>query len=372
MKSALAARHFILAMFLVGAFVPRGPSVAAGSRPDTLRASRNSLVALPYVYYTPETKFAFGGGVVFSFRPPSALPAERPSNIKVAIAYTQLHQLILAAKPEVYLDHERFLLAGSYGFFLYPDKFWGIGGNTADEAEEEYESKDFESFTNVQVRALPGVYLGVRQEFRILNVEEAEAGGALASGLVPGSLGGAVSGLGLLASYDTRDHVYQPSSGFYNQCYAVFFGNDLGSDFTFNVLSVDLRWYRRAFRSHTIALQTYDRFTSGEPPFQMLSLIGGSYSMRGYNLGRYCDRHMLTAQVEYRFPVWWRFGGVAFVGAGDVAPTVDGFRLDRVKYGFGCGLRFMFDTRERINARLDLGIDRDWNTGVYAMVLEAF
>lgn len=366
-----ARRSLLIALLACGLGCP-GWAAAAGRPPDSLRTSRNSLVALPYAYYTPETKFAFGGGVVFSFRPPSAPATERPSNVKMAIAYTQLHQLILAAKPEVYLDHERFLLAGSYGFFLYPDKFWGIGGNTPDEAEEEYEANDFESFTNLQMRVLPGVYVGVRQEFRVLNVEEAKAGGLLASGLVPGSGGGGVSGLGILVGYDTRDHVYQPSSGFYNQCYAVFFGNDLGSDFTFNVLSVDLRWYRRAFRSHTIAFQTYDRFTSGEPPFQMLSLVGGSYSMRGYNLGRYRDRHMLTAQAEYRFPVWWRFGGVAFAGAGDVAPTVDGFRLDRIKYGFGCGIRFMFDTRERINARLDLGVDRDWNAAVYAMVLEAF
>jgi outer membrane protein assembly factor BamA len=121
-----------------------------------------------------------------------------------------------------------------------------------------------------------------------------------------------------------------------------------------------------------IALQTYDVFISGEAPFQMLGMLGGSYWMRGYYLGRYRDRNMITAQVEYRFPVWWRFGAVGFAGAGDVASDAGKFRADRFKHSVGCGVRFMFDTRERINARLDFGFGSDDNAGIYAMVLEAF
>ncbi len=372
MRSKRGARLFALLAPLICGLVRGGPAAAGEECPDSLRERSSSFVALPYVYYTPETKLAFGGGSVYSFRFAGAPSAERPSNVRVALTYTQLHQVILAAKPEVYLLRERWFFSGYYGFYRYPDRFWGIGGDTPDEAEEEYESNDFESYTNAQKRVLPGLYAGVRQEYRYLSIGETSPGGMLSSGTLPGSRGGAVSGLGVIASYDTRDHVYQPSTGFFNQCYAVFFGSDLGGDFTFEVLSVDLRWYRRVFGSHVVAFQTFDTFVTGEPPFQMLSLIGGSYAMRGYHLGRYRDRHMLTAQAEYRFPVRWRFGGVVFAGAGDVAPTLDGFRLDRVKYGFGCGVRFLFDTRERIHARLDAGFGRDGSAGVYAMVLEAF
>jgi len=81
---------------------------------------------------------------------------------------------------------------------------------------------------------------------------------------------------------------------------------------------------------------------------------------------------MVTAQAEYRFPVWWRIGGAAFAGAGDVAGKVRELRADRIKWSVGCGVRFTFDARERINARLDVGIGRGDNAGLYAMVLEAF
>ncbi len=366
-----ACRLVALASLLVGV-LSETPRAAARGSPDSLQQRPGSFVALPYAFYTPETKFAFGVGSIYSFRPADALPAERPSNVRVAFTYTQLKQIILAAKPEVYLGHERYFLSGFYGFYKYPDKFWGIGGDTPDAAEEDYQSNDFESNTIVLRRVLPGLYVGARYEYRFLSVKKTFADGLLRPGDIPGSRGGVVSGLGFVVTHDTRDHVYQPSAGFFNQCHAVFFGSDLGGDFTFDVLSVDLRLYRRLFGSHVLAFQTYDTFIRGEAPFQMLSLIGGSYAMRGYYLGRYRDNHMLTAQAEYRAPLWWRFGAVAFAGAGDVAPSLSAFRMDRVKYALGIGLRFTFDTRERINARLDAGITSDGSIGVYAMVLEAF
>jgi len=116
----------------------------------------------------------------------------------------------------------------------------------------------------------------------------------------------------------------------------------------------------------------YDGFISGDPPFQMLNKLGGSYWMRGYYEGRYRDKNMLTFQAEYRFPVVWRFGGAAFAGIGDVAEELDAFRFDEFKYSLGFGVRFMFDTQERINARLDIGFNTDGDMGIYALVLEAF
>jgi len=104
----------------------------------------------------------------------------------------------------------------------------------------------------------------------------------------------------------------------------------------------------------------------------MMNTLGGSYEMRGYYKGRYRDKNMITFQGEYRVPVYWRFGAVGFAGVGDVADDVTAFRLDQFKYSLGFGFRFMFDPRERINARIDFGFGKGDNAGIYAMVLEAF
>jgi hypothetical protein len=359
---------------VLAAFLAISISVRAdqGSPADSLESRRNSLVALPYAYYTPETKFAFGAGGVYSFRPAGSAPSDRPSSVRVALTYTQLNQMILALLPEIYLQNGRYYFSAFYGYYGYPSKFWGIGNETLDGAEEKYRQNDFESSTDVQKQIIRGLYVGLRYQYQRMEVKDAAPSGALRDRMIPGSRGGTASGLGVVINHDTRNHVYQPSRGFYNQFCAAFFGETIGSDYTFTLLSVDLKKYFTVFGSHVLALQTYDGFITGDPPFQMMNLLGGSYYMRGYYRGRYRDKNMITLQGEYRFPLFWRLGGAGFVGLGDVNENIADFRLDQFKYSVGFGFRFMFDAQERINARLDVGFGKGDNAGIYAMVLEAF
>jgi hypothetical protein len=342
------------------------------SQSDSLKNNRNSLVALPYAYYTPETKIAFGVGGIYSFRPSGSSPEDRPSNVRIALTYTQLKQTILGFLPEIYIKNESYYLNGYYGYFKYPDKFWGIGNDTPDGAEEDYEPNYFKSYTNFQKRIKPGLYIGIRYQYEYISLKEADESGALQYGTVPGSEGGSASGIGFIINHDTRNHVYYPSSGFYNQIYAVFFGKALKSDYKFNLISFDIRKYVSIFNSHVLAFQTYNTFINGTPPFQMLALLGGSYWMRGYYFGRYRDENMITFQTEYRFPLFWRFGAVGFAGLGDVSSEIDNFQMNEFKYTFGIGFRFMFDIQERINARLDIGFGKGRNSGIYTLVVEAF
>ncbi|UCF06585.1 MAG: BamA/TamA family outer membrane protein [bacterium] len=342
------------------------------SRSDSLQQKRSSLVALPYAYYSPETKIAFGVGTIYSFRPKGGSPEDRPSNIRIALTYTQLKQGIIGFLPELYFRNESYYITGYYGFYRYPDKFWGIGNDTPDSAEEAYKPVYFKSYTSLQRRIVPGLYIGIRSQYEYIDLRETSEDGALQSGTIPGSEGGSALGLGVIVNHDTRNHIYQPSTGFFNQIYAVFFGKAIASDYTFNVLSIDLRKYFSVFGTHVIALQTYDSFISGKPPFQMLNMLGGSSWMRGYYLGRYRDKNMITFQAEYRFPVYWRLGAVGFVGFGDVSNDARKFQMDELKYSLGFGIRFMFDRQERINARLDFGFGRGGKRGMYAFVTEAF
>ncbi len=339
---------------------------------DSLKQNHNSLVALPYAFYTPETKIAFGVGSIYSFRPAGSSPEDRPSNVRIALTYTQLKQMILGFLPEIYLKNESYYMNGYYGYFKYPDKFWGIGNDTPDGAEEDYEPKYFKSYTNFQKRTTPGLYIGIRYQYEYISLKETDENSMLQYGTVPGSNGSSASGLGFIINYDTRNHVYYPSSGFYNQIYGVFFGKALKSDYKFNLVSFDIRKYIPVFNSHVLAFQTYNMFINGTPPFQMLALLGGSYWMRGYYFGRYRDKNMITFQTEYRFPLFWRFGAVGFAGFGDVASKIDKFYIYEFKYTFGFGFRFMFDSQERINARLDIGFGKGGNSGIYALVIEAF
>jgi hypothetical protein len=349
-----------------------GVCAKAGYQPDSLKQNRNSLVALPYAFYTPETKIALGAGILYSFRSSAALPDARPSNVRVALVYTQLKQIILAFLPEIYIENESYYLNGYCGFYKYPDMFWGIGNDTQDDAEEDFEPIYFKSNLNIQKRILPGLYIGLRYQYEYIHLRKTDGQGVLQYGTILGSEGGSTAGLGFIINHDTRNHIYQPSSGFYNQIYAMYFGRAVGSDYSFESVSFDLRKYTALFGSHVLALQMYDSFIFGDPPFQMLNMFGSSYWMRGYYQGRYRDKNMITFQAEYRLPLFWRFGAVAFAGFGDVSNEASKFRISDFKYTIGLGLRFVFDRQERINARLDVGMGKEGNSGVYALVVEAF
>lgn len=348
--------------------------VLAQNDQEKADAKRSSFVALPYAFYSPETKFAFGAGSLYSFRVKRSLPQSRPSNVKLGITVTQKKQLIVALVPELYFKNESYYLLAWFTYYHYPDKFWGVGNDLPDSAEEQYSMDYVRTFLNVQKRVAAGLYVGCRYQFEHIELTETAERGALRTGIIPGSEpgGGSASGLGFIVNYDTRDNIYYPKGGRFYQFYGVFFDDILGSDYRFDSFTVDLREYRSVFGDHVLAFQALSMFMGGTPPMQMMALLGGSNWMRGYHFGRYRDKNMIALQTEYRFPISWRLGGAAFAGLGDVAPDIGTFRLKEFKYSLGAGLRLMIDTQEKINVRLDFGFGRYGNNGLYAMVVEAF
>jgi outer membrane protein assembly factor BamA len=334
--------------------------------------ARNSLVALPYVFYTPETKAAAGIGAIYSFRPKNGDIGSRPSTLKLAATYTQNKQYILALIMEHYLQEKSWYFYGDYSFREYPDKFWGIGNNTAASAEEDYKPRWLRSFTNIQKRIWPGFYAGMRYHLEHLKILEYGPDGILQNKTITGTKGGFASGMGFIFSHDTRNNIYFPTSGFYNQAHAVFFNKAIGSDFDFRILTADLRLYLSLFKNQVLAFQSYNIFGNGDVPINLLGQLGGGYWARGYYLGRYRDKNMMAFQTEYRVPLFWRFGAAAFIGVGSVANRVADFKAQNLKVTKGLGLRFKINSQENINARVDLGFSPEGDVGVYMLIVEAF
>lgn len=99
--------------------------------------------------------------------------------------------------------------------------------------------------------------------------------------------------------------------------------------------------------------------------------MGGSYVMRGYFEGRFRDKSLLVFQAEYRMPLFWRLGAVGFVGVGNVAEKFSQLDLGNLKSAYGIGLRFLFDRKERIQLRMDIGWGKN-SSGFYFSIFEAF
>ena len=348
-------------------------SRADTSRTDTTRAPQpafkpHSVVPLPVVFYSPETRLGGGVAVLHAYR---SSAEGRPIATAASLMYTQNRQIAAGISTDAYLSGGRNHVTASVGYSKVPAVFYGIGNATAQSDSESYTPRTFVVDASAERRIARGVYLGVGGDFATGSMVEVEPGRALASGTVPGSGIGRVVGLGGAVTYDTRDNILAAASGGYAKLAARRYAAYLGSEFDFTAVQLDLRHFRTLAAGHVVAIQATWSGTSGDVPFARMPQLGGQNLLRGYYQGRYRDRQYVAAQAEYRTPTWRRMGLAAFGGAGQVAPRLGDLSLSGMHAAGGAGLRVLLNRQERLALRLDYGAGAR-SSGFYITVGEAF
>ncbi|UCE42188.1 MAG: BamA/TamA family outer membrane protein [Candidatus Aminicenantes bacterium] len=332
---------------------------------------KNQLIVLPFVYYTPETKIAGGLGGIYYLRSLKDQSKGHPSTFFMDIVYTQNKQFIIGITPGLYLNKGKFHLIGDLRFKKYTENFYGIGPQTLDEMEEDFRYRSFALKCSLRKRLRPSLYVGIQYDFEHSKITKIEEGGILDTDDVLGVEGGIISGIGIILVQDSRNNLFYPTKGTLLQIDAMLFSLAIASDFQFQRFTFDFRQYITVFTKHVLALQQSANITSGDVPFQRLPVLGGPWVMRGYIQGRFRDKSAIFFQMEYRVPLIWRLSAAGFVGCGDVADKLNGFKLNDFKISGGLGIRYLINRKSGTNVRLDFGFARG-NFGVYAMINEAF
>jgi hypothetical protein len=341
---------------------------------DTVSTEKNGLFLLPLLYYTPDTRWAAGAAGVYYFKIPSKVINEketRVSNVQFLADYTQNKQLDIWGQWNIFTRNENYLYKGELRYRNFPDRFYGIGNNTLKENEEKYEYNLFSFKTLALKKVYPAVFLGVDYHFEKEYGFTYTPGKSLETGTIIGHNGGIQSAVGLVAIYDNRDNIINTYKGSLIELSSYFYAKEIGSTFNFSYLNLLYQKFWQIKRKHIIALQTRVRYGFGDIPFLDLSTAGNDDLLRGYPKNRYRDKHFAGTQLEYRFPLFWRFGLVTFAGAGDVFSKHTDLSLDRLKYSYGAGLRFVVNPAERLNIRLDYARGKDGGY-FYFVVAESF
>lgn len=336
---------------------------------------KSSIKAYPYAYYTPETQLAFGAGGIMTFYAgrDSSL---RPSSVSLSGYYTSNGQWKVSVDPNVYYSGNKRYAALPASFGHYESKFWGIGNDTPDIKDAPYLEQVADVRLEIQWPSLIPIFhrSGVVYQFAQNNIEDSGKNPILQNGEVPGAEGGRLSGLGVSLVLDSRNGTFYPTGGRFCTVSALYYAKRIGSDYEFTHLTLDYRQFLPAWgRWGAIAIQLFGEFTAGSPPFYEYPALGGGNRMRGYFYGRYRDKTYVMAQAEYRRHLWWRLGGIVFLGFGQVAPELASYRLDSFHVSSGFGARYLFNSEEHVNIRIDFGFGRnDGTTGIYFGVEEAF
>lgn len=375
----IKTRSFLLfALVLVCSIVPDpvraqdAGDAAAGNEAKTVKnVYKPRLIAIPFIYYSPETKLAFGGGGVLNFRAGRNKEQTRASTVWAFGTYNLARQFQVVVKPEIYFERNSFFLSGNLRYERTPQNFFGIGNDMPSTAEESYTPRIVTVQVGVKKKFLGHLFAGVQYDFEQMTMEKVEPGGILDSGSITGSRGGLLSGFGVSLDWDTRDGVLYPRKGVFFQLTADTYGAMTGSDFAFTSLKLDCREYFLVAPDQVLALQAYIRSTAGEVPFHKLAFLGGESIMRGYYKGRFRDKDILAVQAEYRVLVTKRIGVVGFAGLADIFPAFAEFKLKTIKYSVGTGVRYMVNKREGTTLRLDMAWGKA-SFGLYVTAQEAF
>ncbi|MBZ4421566.1 BamA/TamA family outer membrane protein [Myxococcus sp. RHSTA-1-4] len=330
---------------------------------------RFSLVPFVLPAYQPETSFLLGGAASLVYQPPGG-SGRRDSQVLLAAAASIRGQFTLLLQPDVYFLDDRLNLTATASAARFPDVFFGTGAYTRAEDEEDYTPVYFEVELSPKWRVAPRLYVGPTFRHQRARITNMAPEGAVRS--VTGSAGGTTLQFGLTALYDSRDNTLNPTTGFLGRLNLRRASGDWGSDYTFDLLRLDARryvplpWGQR----HVLALQGLVELRRGEPPFYDTGRLGGMELSRGHLEGRFRERQHLGAQVEYRAPLFWRFGGVAFASAATVARGLDDLEARAIKPAGGVGLRFAPLDDVPVNVRLDVAYGTQMS--FYLNVGEAF
>lgn len=331
------------------------------------------VIPVPLINYSPETRWGFGLGAQVLFRTRSTDSTGNLSNIGFAFVFTLNRQFIVNPNWDIFWRKGQIRMTGALLWQRYPDSFFGLGNET-NSSDREHFSSDYILARNRFTRQIaPNFQLGAQYRFEHMYRITTNAGGIFDTREIPGEAGYTASGLGVAMIYDTRDHNLYPFKGWYMILSHHTYSRFLGGNTDLTSLRLDVRKYFNPGKgSHIIALQAVAQVNSNVPPFKMMSTFGGSELMRGYFFGRNRDQHMYALTGEYRFPIFWRFIGVAFASAGNTAGPFSSSGFNNLKFAGGGGIRFTIDAKERINVRFDAGFGSDGSRGFYLAIGEAF
>lgn len=363
-NDGMAPRYFCLISLVFGLFT------TSYAQKDSSKPKQ--LLVFPVVAKSIETGWSFGTAGALTFRPSATDSFSRTSNMQLLVLYSTKKQLVTAINGSQYFDKEKYILNEQFSFSSFPDKFWGLGSNTPDKAEESYKFNQYYFYLHMLRKIAPDFFIGGLFEMQRVWEISYQSGGLFDQQNVAGRNTYHVAGLGSSLTYDKRNNAFAPDKGVYCQFSFNHFDKYLGSDFVYTNYVLDIRKYIPVTKNQVLAFQLFSFNNTGDVPLRSLASFGGANRMRGYYDGRYKDLNQMIFQAEYRFPVYKRFGAVAFGGTGNVSNKVSNYTLTDLRYSYGAGIRFALNKKEKLNLRIDYGIGQGKNNGFYLQLGEAF
>lgn len=328
--------------------------VSLSAQTDSI-ASKKSLFIIPHISFQQETNWALGIAYGYYFK---SKDISRISSISGSAVYTFKHQFLFNISPKIYFRNNNWYLLSNLNIKNYPNYYYGIG-NKDTNIKQAFTSRIASVLLQPQYEITPDLYVGLNLSLRFEHVKTDSTFTEEIKNHIYTTYGNTgwnpyhQTCFGGVVTYDTRDNPFYPYSGTFAKAVLGIAIADVGSTYSLQQISLDVRQYQAIFKNHVLAFQfKLDGMFGKNIPFQMLPTLGGADVMRGFREGKYKDNILMALQTEYRFPIFWRFKGTIFCATGDVFDTSH-FHTDKLKFTYGAGIRCQVNDA-RVHLRFDV------------------
>jgi len=244
------------------------------------------------------------------------------------------------------------------------NSFFGVG-NTSSFGDREYYTREPLEIALAFSRGFTSNLIGqVGSRYKTVRNSNFSEGSNLLN--LPPSLNASMASFASVyfnLRYDTRNSFINPSQGIVLQGEAEFAPRTGLGNVGFTRLGAWFQHYSELFIPKIVLATRFkvEGLIGGNLPVQVLLPVGGGSTLRGSPQDRYLDRISAVANAELRFPIIWRFGGVAGLDLGKVWTELSQFDLHRWAVNPTAGLRFYMNT---FVVRVDAGFGKE-TTGLY-------
>ena len=367
---------------------------------------------LPSLAYQPETGFRYGANVLIYHKFSSFKDTlTRYSKLTLQGFNTTKKQFLVNTNWQIYTKNNKYALSGYFQTGYWVDRYYKIG-NTPNAVIEEYNTEKIASqlnYANYEYNFInfymantkqiyPNLYAGFTYEYDKTYNNKFVADTIVAPKSIDLKKNTATrSGLGLNLTYDTRDNTENPLHGTLVTFNNAYYNTALGGSSNYRIFILDAVKYINTFKDQTFALRIVVENRAAPKgqtiPLRGMAFNGGISALRGYFTGTFRGNNLLAFESEYRLPlfidadappwkIWKRTGLVAFASVVKVDRRFQNLWTNPPSFHAACGvgLRYMIDTKNRVNLSIDYAVGLDKMAGLngqrqkgfYFYLIEAF
>ncbi|MNF51740.1 Surface antigen [compost metagenome] len=350
---------------------------------DTVKKKEKKFAFMPMPTLTYDRSQGLGAGLIamgfFKADNSKKVPLSR---LMAVGNYATNDSYYIIFGTRLYLSEDYWRILAAVGYINYNFQAYQTfedidGGSQTSVYETPYATKGSLFAFAIQRRIFENFYLGIggsviRTDVIVTLPDKSEV-------VDPNN----TNSLAIPFSYDTRNSIYNPSSGIFIDGRIASIPSWLDNDNDFVKTMLYVNHYKKMGDHKILASRFAMKANFGDVPFAAQDYIGQT-DLRGYTQGEYRGNQTYTVQSEFRNNFYKKWGYVGFAGLGIAyrksetgAAAGDwynsGASWSKLLPSVGAGIRYQVIEKDnqKINAGIDGAIGRgDW--GIYFRITEAF